>query len=231
MSEQRTVGLVASLLIHAVMLGAAMLGGAATWASSKASYAVRPMTATTVTLVTFEEAMPEAVPETPPEERESILLQPERESASPAPVPEAQDRPKLVSGKPKPQKKASSSVSKQVPSSVRPVRTTFGTAAEESAALVPARPEYLTNPPPRYPMSARRSKREGLVVLLVEVSAAGRAEEVSLLASSGFEDLDGAALETVKGWRFKPATRLGAPASSRIEVPVRFVLAAAGTEH
>lgn len=89
-----------------------------------------------------------------------------------------------------------------------------------------ASPDYLRNPPPRYPDSARRANQQGLVELEVEVSAAGAAIDVTLLRSSGFPVLDAAAVRAVADWKFKAATLNGAPVSSTIVVPVRFELKA-----
>lgn len=89
---------------------------------------------------------------------------------------------------------------------------------------VEAKPNYLKNPEPDYPELARRRHQEGLVVLVVKVTAQGRAERVEIKKSSGFSLLDDAALEAVRDWEFQPA-RLGALAlESEIEVPVRFEL-------
>ena len=89
---------------------------------------------------------------------------------------------------------------------------------------VEAKPNHLKNPEPDYPELARRRHQEGLVVLVVKVTAQGRAERVELKKSSGFSLLDDAALEAVRDWEFQPA-RLGALAlESEIEVPVRFEL-------
>jgi len=83
---------------------------------------------------------------------------------------------------------------------------------------------YAHNPKPAYPTEARRRNQEGLVLLLVEVSAQGRASGVTVRESSGFRILDKAALRAVRGWTFRPALRNGVPVASTVEVPVRFFL-------
>lgn len=87
-----------------------------------------------------------------------------------------------------------------------------------------AKPDYLRNPPPEYPEESRDNHEEGVVILLVEVSETGTAMTVSLHKSSGFKRLDDSAIRSVKGWKFKPATKDGSPIQSRVEVPVRFRL-------
>lgn len=94
----------------------------------------------------------------------------------------------------------------------------------EGKPTAKAQPDYLKNPEPVYPLAARRRHQEGLVVVNVRVSTAGRAMNVSLKQSSGYPLLDDAALTQVREWEFAPA-RIGSRAvESEIEVPVRFKL-------
>src|SRR5262245_6381627 len=88
-----------------------------------------------------------------------------------------------------------------------------------------ARVAYGTNPPPPYPLVARRLGKEGLVLLEVVVAPDGRAAAVRVLQSSGFPPLDEAAVTTVRErWRFLPAREGGTPVESRVTVPIRFRL-------
>jgi protein TonB len=86
------------------------------------------------------------------------------------------------------------------------------------------RANYLNNPRPAYPMAARRMGWEGRVVLNVEVLAEGACGGISVFQSSGHEVLDDAALRTVKGWRFVPASRAGHPVTQWFKVPIQFSL-------
>jgi protein TonB len=86
------------------------------------------------------------------------------------------------------------------------------------------RADYLNNPRPPYPLVARRMGYQGKVVLNVEVLAEGKAGEVKLQTSSGFDILDKAALQTVKTWKFSPATRFGQPITQWFLVPIKFSL-------
>ena len=87
-----------------------------------------------------------------------------------------------------------------------------------------AKPNYLRNPPPKYPAESRKLREEGVVLLKVAVTAEGRAADVQLQRSSGFARLDEAALKAVRRWEFNPA-RVGATAvACAVEVPVRFGL-------
>jgi protein TonB len=91
--------------------------------------------------------------------------------------------------------------------------------AQAEAAPEPLHPVYM--PSPRYPMSALRARREGQVVLSVTVTPDGDVTEVAVGRSSGDTDLDRAAEEAVRRWRFAAADR---PARFTAELPVRFEL-------
>jgi len=67
------------------------------------------------------------------------------------------------------------------------------------------------NAPPPYPAMARRMGEEGEVRLDVHVGTDGSVIEVRLKKSSGSQLLDQTAIDTVKKWRFKPATVDGRP--------------------
>jgi len=85
-------------------------------------------------------------------------------------------------------------------------------------------PRYLRNPPPAYPKAELRRRREGLVILNVEVGADGRARAVSVHQSSGIVAFDRAARDAVMRWRFIPATFDGRPVDGTAQVPVRFAM-------
>ncbi len=91
-------------------------------------------------------------------------------------------------------------------------------------AQTDAKPAYLKNPAPRYPIEARRNRWEGIVILEALVGADGLVTRVQLKQSSGHAVLDEAAQKTVKTWQFSPA-RLGSmKVESSVVVPVRFDL-------
>lgn len=84
--------------------------------------------------------------------------------------------------------------------------------------------DYLRNPKPAYPVSARRRGQGGTATLAVRVSAEGRADEVTLRRSSGVAALDQAALEAVARWRFRPARRGAEAVAALVLVPITFEL-------
>jgi len=83
---------------------------------------------------------------------------------------------------------------------------------------------YLNNPPPVYPLSARRRGIEGRVLVRAEVQADGSCSRVELKTTSGSDLLDQAALEAVKKWRFVPARKGNQAVTAWVEVPISFKL-------
>jgi protein TonB len=81
------------------------------------------------------------------------------------------------------------------------------------------------SPAARYPAAARRKGLEGTVVLVLAIAADGTVARVELGESSGHEELDRAAEEAAKEWRFDPARLDGAAVAHDVRVPVEFRLA------
>lgn len=93
------------------------------------------------------------------------------------------------------------------------------------AAVAPSdRPMPIAgqSPPPNYPPAALRRGESGSVVVRVDVDAAGRPAAVTLVQRSGSRDLDRAASEAVRRWRFTPAMSNGQPVPGSVEVPFDF---------
>jgi protein TonB len=87
-----------------------------------------------------------------------------------------------------------------------------------------AKVELISMKPPVYPPRCLRMGIEGVVKVRVLVGEDGRAQEVSLAKSSGESLLDEAAIDAVRSWVFKPATRNGVPARAWAVVPIEFKL-------
>ncbi len=87
-----------------------------------------------------------------------------------------------------------------------------------------AKAEHFRNRPPAYPESARRKRQEGVVELFMEVTSQGRVSSVKIHKSSGYPELDQAALNAARRYRFKPATMGGIPVDSTTIQPIRFDL-------
>ncbi|MCE0496728.1 MAG: TonB family protein [Methylacidiphilales bacterium] len=96
--------------------------------------------------------------------------------------------------------------------------------SSDSKGAVQAQPDELDNEPPEYPEESRIAHEQGVVILRVEVTAAGEAASVSILQSSGYFRLDQAARHAVQHWKFHPAMTAGIPVPSEADVPVHFKL-------
>ncbi|MBU6281518.1 TonB family protein [bacterium] len=93
-----------------------------------------------------------------------------------------------------------------------------------SIGAVAQRPTLVRRVPPTYPPDARRRGLEGLVLLEAVLDVEGNVEPgVKVLQS--VPELDRAAIEAVRQWRFQPARgRDGSPVRVILEIPIRFVL-------
>lgn len=65
-------------------------------------------------------------------------------------------------------------------------------------------PACISCPPPQYPDKARAAKYQGTVVLQVVITTEGRAANISVIKGVGM-GFDEAAIEAVRGWKFRPA--------------------------
>jgi len=93
------------------------------------------------------------------------------------------------------------------------------------AAMAPSdRPQPIADqsPPPSYPPAALRRGDSGTVVVRVDVDATGYPSGVTLIQRSGSRDLDRAASDAVRRWRFQPAQSNGVPVPGSLEVPFDF---------
>jgi protein TonB len=77
---------------------------------------------------------------------------------------------------------------------------------------------------PSYPASARRAGAQGTTLLGVLVGADGRVGDVVVRQSAGHPDLDAAAANAVRRWRFEPARRGSEAVAMWVLLPVEFRL-------
>ena len=81
---------------------------------------------------------------------------------------------------------------------------------------------YLNNPAPFYPAAAKRKSIQGKVLIDVVVKTDGTAAQVQIARSSGYGDLDEAAIDAIKQWRFIPAKSKGQAIQANVIVPIEF---------
>lgn len=75
-----------------------------------------------------------------------------------------------------------------------------------------------------YPAEARAAHHEGTVVLSVEVRPGGDVGKVEVRTSSGYSELDQAAVSAARGWLFTSALQDGKPVAFWYSIPYRFML-------
>lgn len=97
------------------------------------------------------------------------------------------------------------------------------TPAPAPAPAVPATDlTALHTPPPAYPEVLACDGVGGTAVLMLTIGTNGRVRASRVVQSSRHAALDAAALEAVKGWQFRAATRNGQAVESPLQVPMNF---------
>jgi protein TonB len=91
-------------------------------------------------------------------------------------------------------------------------------SAQAAPAVVPAM--VLSKVAPEYPELARRNRFTGTVDLVIQIDAQGHVASAS--AWNGPALLRQAAVDAVKKWKYRPATRSGVPVPSQARVAVVF---------
>ncbi len=91
-------------------------------------------------------------------------------------------------------------------------------------ARVDAPPRPTRTIKPEYPLGSRRRGEEGGVVLEIAVDARGGVEHVEVVQSSGFAELDAAALRAARAARFTPARQDGRAVAARARLTLDFKL-------
>lgn len=86
------------------------------------------------------------------------------------------------------------------------------------------RPALATKPPLIYPPEAIRQRHQGTAMVLVVIDVRGMPQDIRIQRSSGFSELDKAAIEAVQHWTFKPELKYGKPTASTVSIPVNFNL-------
>jgi len=87
-----------------------------------------------------------------------------------------------------------------------------------------ARPQGGYQVRPAYPSAPRRLGIQGTTMLRVHILADGRIGDVRVEHSAGHPDLDQAAMEAVRRWRFEPARRGADAVAMWVLLPVEFRL-------
>ena len=75
---------------------------------------------------------------------------------------------------------------------------------------------------PTYPRALKRKKIGGTATVRMQVDARGKVSAAQIVSSSGYSELDKAALKAARRWRFKPALKNGVKVSSTTQVNIVF---------
>lgn len=84
-------------------------------------------------------------------------------------------------------------------------------------------PKIISRVVAPYTDEARAAKLEGKIVLLIEITSAGRVENVVVLREMG-KGMDESAVQAIKRWKFSPATKDGRPVAVMVTVEMNFSL-------
>ena len=103
-----------------------------------------------------------------------------------------------------------------------PVAQKFKTPDVET--ILEARPVYRINPPPSYPIIARKRGYQGDVVLEVLIDKQGKVIYLKVFSSSGYSILDKTATACVKKCLFQPGMKGPDKIDMWVRVPIRFRL-------
>jgi protein TonB len=118
---------------------------------------------------------------------------------------------------------AAGSTTVALPASAPVVAAKPATTAPDSVTRI-ARPQGGYQVRPAYPSAPRRLGIQGTTMLRVHVLADGRIGDVRVEHSAGHPDLDQAAMEAVRRWRFEPARRGADAVAMWVLLPVEFRL-------
>ncbi len=188
-----------SLFISAIAFGVGVLLFLVVWLSSRNNDFYKAGPAQTPQQVAEVEPLPEPLA--------AAAGSSDMPDAKPVPVDE--ERPQLVETAP------------PAPPAAAPAPAP-DTAPVAMAAGDRPQPIAEQSPPPTYPPSALRNGVEGSVVVRVDVDPSGVPMDVTVIQRSGSRDLDRAATDAVRRWRFLPAQANGQPVQGSIEVPFDF---------
>lgn len=110
------------------------------------------------------------------------------------------------------------------PSSCKASRENANIPAEVERAKVISAPKAIGRIEPVYPRSARRRGREGIVTIEAAVEETGQVGDVAVVATSGHDDLDSAAIKAVRKAKFVPANDNGQSVAAKLRLTFNFRL-------
>lgn len=176
-----------------------------------------------VELATIVEPPP---PDLPPPEfpLAKVDLPPPDEPPPPnIPPPEKKVEPKPKPPEPRPVQRKPPSPNPAAPVDNQPQQAVPAAPAGPRAVSA-SQVGVLIAPNTVYPAKSRRAGDEGTTMVRVLIDIAGRPAQVSVEKSSGFPELDQAALTAVRAAMFRPYTQGGIAQPVTVIYPIKFVL-------
>ena len=154
----------------------------------------------------------------PPALRAETPLPPPTPQASQVPRPPAASTPHF------PEPQVEQAVMETPAAPVAPAASAAIEAPAPRQAHVEAPPKPRRTIRPDYPNGARMRGEEGEATVAFVVGADGTVGDAHIVASTGFAELDAAALKAVRSARFTPARADGEPVAASVQMSLRFKL-------
>ena len=233
LSWSRAMPIGVSCLLHVGLVTGLILGQS--WVTSVVALQPPVLPVQLVTLDAVEPPRDPAPPAPPRRERATPIRrrEPPRpqevaaakvEEPSPQPVaPAPTPAPAETAPAPGPPAPAASDTTIALAASAPVVAAKPPTTAPEGVTRT-ARPQGGYQVRPAYPSAPRRLGVQGTTMLRVHVLADGRIGDLLVERSAGHPDLDQAAMEAVRRWRFEPARRGADAVAMWVLLPVEFRL-------
>ena len=183
----------------------------------------------------LEERVVQAPPPPSPPPPAPPAVAAKRDEAPAAPPP-ASPAPHTSTPEPRPQNalpSGASAITTEPPAAAAPPGPPSATAPATPGPTASIAPDAVTRTAiprggyqvrPSYPSNVRRLGVEGTTKLRVHVTADGRVGDVVVETSAGHADLDQAAVDAVRRWRFEPARRGTEAVPMWVRLPVEFRL-------
>jgi protein TonB len=142
---------------------------------------------------------------------------------APLPAPMAGESGEGVSATPLPRQTTPEQQRPRLVEAPRPPMAAPAPAAPRPGTPVAtSQPQPIASPAPRYPAVALRRGDRGTVLVRAQIGVDGVPSEVTVGRSSGSRELDRAAVEAVRKWRFRPAMSGELPVSASVQIPINF---------
>ena len=167
---------------------------------------------------------PDPAPSPPPEPDPAPPPPPEPDPAPPPPPEPDPAPPPSSEPVPPPPDPDTKIINEQTTEQINEPTAPVSESEAPKQAKVDAPPRPFKTIRPDYPKGARQRGEEGNVDLELAISANGRVESVSVVRSSGYPELDAAAVRAAKNARFTPAKSGRVAVASTARLTITFKL-------